>query len=90
MSSDSGFPPFSTVTWTPTRAAIAKRFASEKPRTLDLKTGREVEPMFVGGKEAGVLFDHDGTTMLVRDDGYTTYLTFDLPSRLFMQGFPDP
>lgn len=52
-------------------------------------TGRAEELMFLGGESATILFDHDGTTLLVRDDVYTTYMTFDLPTRLFMQGFPD-
>ena len=44
---------------------------------------------WAGGPGAALLFDDGGTTALVRDEEYGSYMTFDLPSGLFMQGFPD-
>jgi hypothetical protein len=39
---------------------------------------------------ARVAFDHDGTTLVLRDAEFQQTLTFDLPSRLHLQSFRDP
>ncbi len=54
----------------------------------DKETGRQHELHWLN-PGARVAFDHEGTTLLLRDEEFKAYLTFDLPSRLNMQTFPD-
>lgn len=56
----------------------------------EVATGRRKELVYVGEPRARVLFDHDGTTLLARDDRYRVFRTFDLPRALELQVFPDP
>jgi len=55
---------------------------------VESESGERRELSFFSGA-ARLLFDHDGGTLLLRDDGYEHYQTFDLASALFMQGFED-
>lgn len=76
------------------RYRVAVRTESEESKkpylfVTDVKAGTTEELIFLGSNEAHILFDHGGTTLLVRDDYYKTYMTFDLPTLLFMQGFRD-
>jgi hypothetical protein len=42
-----------------------------------------------GGSRVRVLFDHGGTTLLLRNDEGRFYRTFDLPRRLALENFED-
>ncbi len=70
-------------------AAPHRTLDSEYLWVIDTKSDERRELAFFSG-EAKLLFEHDGGTLLLRDDGYGVYQTFDLGSALFMQGFSDP
>ncbi len=55
----------------------------------DTESGRRSELIYIGEPKARVLFDHDGTTLLIRDDHYQRFVTYDLPQVLQMQVFVD-
>ncbi len=74
------------------RIEVSPRFgkAGDTPYLFatELHAGNRRELHFVHGK-ARVLFDHDDTTLLVRDDGFKRYFTIDIACGKMLQGFPD-
>jgi len=56
----------------------------------DAKTGRRQRTVNPRAEEIPVLFDHDGTTLLVRDEQFRRYHTIDLPRTAEMQILVDP
>jgi hypothetical protein len=75
------------------RIEVAPRFGNPDDTpyvfSTNVATGKRQELWFIREK-ARVLFDHDDTTLLVRDEGYKRYFTVDLPRQLQLQFFPDP
>ncbi len=55
----------------------------------DRETGQRNEMHWLN-PGARILFDHDGTTLLLRDEQFREFVTFDLPRRMELQKFPDP
>jgi hypothetical protein len=51
---------------------------------------RRDELRYLGAGQARVTFGDDGTTLYVRDDAARATSTYDLPSALFLEVFPDP
>ncbi|MHC4470615.1 MAG: hypothetical protein ACYTDY_05270 [Planctomycetota bacterium] len=56
----------------------------------DTRTGRRQRTVNPRAEAIPVLFDHDGTTLLVRDEQFRRYLTIDLPRAAEMQVLADP
>lgn len=56
----------------------------------DLTTEREQRTVNPKADAVPVLFDHEGTTLLVRDERFDRYVTVDLPRALDMQTLVDP
>ena len=54
----------------------------------DAQHGTRAELYAFGYSKTRVLFDHDGRTLLVRDDDRRTFRTFDLARALELQAFP--
>lgn len=57
---------------------------------IDTDSGERTEMHFVGEPACRIAFIHDGTSMIVRDDQYATYQTFDLERPMSLQTFIDP
>lgn len=55
----------------------------------DTTTAERTELRFLAGDAVRVAFLDDGTTLAVRDDAARLYATFDLPTALALQVFPD-
>jgi hypothetical protein len=51
---------------------------------------RRDELRYLGSASARVAFGDNGTTLFVRDDAARATSTYDLPSALFLEVFPDP
>ncbi len=58
--------------------------------SLDRTTGEREELRFLGRDRAVVAFDEAAETLFLRDDAARVYATFDLPSALCLEVFPDP
>ena len=58
--------------------------------STDAVSGERSELRYLGADEARIAFDGDGSTLFLRDDGARLYATFDLPTALPLQVFPDP
>lgn len=56
----------------------------------DAAGGRREELRYLGAGRALVAFGDKGTTLFVRDDAARATSTYDLPSALFLEVFPDP
>ena len=56
----------------------------------DRETGRRQRTVNPRAEEVPVLFDHDGTTLLVRDEEFQRYQTLDLPRSVVLQVLVDP
>jgi hypothetical protein len=57
---------------------------------IDTATGRRQRTVNPRAEEVPVLFDHYGTTLLVRDEKFQRYHTIDLPRKVQMQILVDP
>ena len=55
----------------------------------DTSADRRDELRYLGSANARIAFSADGTTLFVRDDAARATSTYDLPSALFLQVFPD-
>lgn len=60
-------------------------------RVTETEAGRSyVVPCLVEGDEVPILFDHEGTTLVMRNEVEDTYVTFDLERRSLLQTLEAP
>ncbi len=73
---------------------LAPRFGNEGDTpyvfVTDSESGVRTELSFLGEERCRIAFAHGGTTAILRDDRYRTFMTFDLPRLVGMQTFIDP